>query len=369
MYTVSLEIINKCNLNCSYCYLGEKNNTFMSLETAQGAINIAVHEALKQYDKTLLVYFIGGEPLMAYQTIKQIVCYVVRECEQYQLYYKFSTTINGTLLTDEITAFLADYDFDVKLSLDGSEKVHDSNRKDYMGKGSFNIIMENLLLLRKYEIQAGKNISVAHVITQNNYEYFADTFSFFIDSGFVKIETAIDQYCTWSEMDKESLGSCLEKVFLYYISYITESKKEIFWNIFTQYVKAYLIPIEFYKCKAGLCSIYISTDGAIYTCRVSEPLKIGTAKEGLNLKRLREIVYIADEINLGCNHCRYLNHCKNRGCIAANYSINNDFYQPVDINCFITQKTYKLIRDNISEIQLDRNKKSLERSSEYVGNN
>lgn len=64
MYTLSLEIINKCNLNCTYCYLGEKKNTYMSLETAQKAIDIAVHEANKQHDRTLMVYFIGGEPLI-----------------------------------------------------------------------------------------------------------------------------------------------------------------------------------------------------------------------------------------------------------------------------------------------------------------
>lgn len=69
MYTLSLEVINKCNLNCSYCYLGEKKNTYMSIETAKKAINIAVHEAKKQYDRTLTVYFIGGEPLMAYDTV------------------------------------------------------------------------------------------------------------------------------------------------------------------------------------------------------------------------------------------------------------------------------------------------------------
>lgn len=51
MYTLSLEIINKCNLDCTYCYLGEKKNTYMSVESAKKAVDIAVHEAQKQYDK------------------------------------------------------------------------------------------------------------------------------------------------------------------------------------------------------------------------------------------------------------------------------------------------------------------------------
>ena len=75
MYTLSLEIINKCNLNCTYCYLGEKKNTYMSLETAQKIIDIAVHEANKQHDRTLLVYFIVREPLMAFNLMKDVVDY------------------------------------------------------------------------------------------------------------------------------------------------------------------------------------------------------------------------------------------------------------------------------------------------------
>lgn len=79
MYTLSLEIINKCNLNCTYCYLGEKKNTYMSLETAQKAIDIAVHEANKQHDRTLMVYFIGGEPLMAFNLMKDAVDYTKKK--------------------------------------------------------------------------------------------------------------------------------------------------------------------------------------------------------------------------------------------------------------------------------------------------
>ena len=119
MYTLSLEIINKCNLNCTYCYLGEKKNTYMSLETAQKAIDIAVHEANKQYDRTLMVYFIGGEPLMAFNLMKDAVGYTKKKCQETNLICKFSTTINGPLVTDEIIDFFVENTFEVKVSLDG----------------------------------------------------------------------------------------------------------------------------------------------------------------------------------------------------------------------------------------------------------
>lgn len=62
MYTLSLEIINKCNLNCTYCYLGEKKNTYMSLETAQKAIDIAVHEANNSMIGHLWFTLLEGTP-------------------------------------------------------------------------------------------------------------------------------------------------------------------------------------------------------------------------------------------------------------------------------------------------------------------
>lgn len=165
MYTLSLEIINKCNLNCTYCYLGEKKNTYMSLETAQKAIDIAVHEANKQYDRTLMVYFIGGEPLMAFNLMKDAVGYTKKKCQETNLICKFSTTINGTLVTDEVIDFFVENTFEVKVSLDGPEYVQNLNRRDYAGNGSFEEIMKNLPLLRKYEQETGNQISVASVAT------------------------------------------------------------------------------------------------------------------------------------------------------------------------------------------------------------
>lgn len=174
MYTLSLEIINKCNLNCTYCYLGEKKNTYMSLETAQKVIDIAVHEANKQHDRTLMVYFIGGEPLMAFNLIKDAVDYTKKKCQETNLICKFSTTINGTLVTDEIIDFFVENTFEVKVSLDGPEYVQNLNRRDYAGNGSFEKIMKNLPLLRKYEQETGNQISVASVVTSNNYQYCAE---------------------------------------------------------------------------------------------------------------------------------------------------------------------------------------------------
>ena len=295
MYTLSLEIINKCNLNCTYCYLGEKKNTYMSLETAQKAIDIAVHEANKQHDRTLMVYFIGGEPLMAFNLMKDVVDYAKKKCQETNLICKFSTTINGTLVTDEVIDFFVENTFEVKVSLDGPEYVQNLNRRDYAGTGSFEKIMKNLPLLRKYEQETGNQISVASVVTSNNYQYYAESFQFLLDLGIKKLESGIDYYCSWSDEQIQGLREQIEKVFGLYKAHIQKNQEVIFWNLWEQYLKSFLIPCPFYACKAGLTTCYVTTDGGIYTCAELPEFKIGSVEAGLDVPRIREIIYLEDQ--------------------------------------------------------------------------
>lgn len=352
MYTLSLEIVNKCNLNCQYCYLGEKKNTHMCVEDAKKAVDIGVHEANKQYDKTLVLYFIGGEPLLAYETIKEIVTYTKRKCKETGLCSIFSTTTNGTLLTNDITEFLSNNDFELKLSLDGPEYVHNLNRFDYAGKGSFNCIIDKLPLIKQYELRTGKNVSIAHVVTKNNYMYFKESFSFLLDLGFKHIETGIDHYCKWTGEEMSELGRIIEEVFRYYRDFMKRTKKAIFWNLPEQYLKAYLYPTCVYPCHAGVNNVFITTDGVIYTCLEMDEFKIGTAEQGLDVSRIREIANCNDKIVNACRDCSYINYCKTRTCFASNFELNKDYFQPVEISCFVTKYFFNLIPKYLDDKQL-----------------
>ena len=361
MYTLSLEIINKCNLNCSYCYLGRKKNTYMGIETAKKAIDIAAHEANKQYDSTLTVYCIGGEPVMAYDTIRETVKYTKQICKHNNLKYRFSTTINGTLVTDEIVDYFAKNNFDLKVSLDGPQKVQDLNRKDYAGNGSFEKIMNRFSLLKNYEEKSGKQISVASVVTSNNFLYYAESFRFLLDLGIKKIESGIDQYCEWNEGQLLGLKEQIERVFYIYKEFIIRTKQSIFWNLWEQHIKSYLLPCSFYGCKAGLATCYVTAGGGIYTCAEMQEFKIGTVDSGLDVPRIREIVYLEDRPEDICKECKYINHCKARGCQISNYEINRNVYRPIKINCEVTKWMYDLIKASLSENQLKKLKEDYER--------
>ena len=361
MYTLSLEVVNKCNLNCTYCYLGEKKNSYMSMDTAQKAVEIGIHEAKKQYDKTLIVYFIGGEPLLAFDIIKEIVFYVKARCTKNCLNYIFSITTNGVLITKDIVNFFIENKFQIKISLDGEMKIHDLNRKDYSGKGSFNVIVDNLNLLNNYQVYTEKPISFAHVVTQNNYKYFSESYQYLLDLGCVSIETGIDHYCEWRQEELEELRNQIVKVFYIYKNHIQKTQKWLNWNILEKHLKLYIVKCDFYACKAGINKIFVASDGNIYTCVELPEFLIGNVQNGLVVSRIREIAYTRDIVNEKCNDCKYLKNCATRGCQAANYEIHKNVYRPVEVECLLTKTIFKLIEKNIDEEQITNMRKEYQR--------
>lgn len=352
MYTLSLEIINKCNLNCTYCYLGEKKNNYMSIDTAKKAIEIGIHEAKKQYDKTLIVYFIGGEPLLAFNVIKEVVFYVKQRCLENSIKYIFSITTNGILFTEDIISFLGENKFEIKISLDGDKDIHDLNRKDYAGKGSFQETLDNLKLLKSYESLTGNLISFAHVVTQNSYQSFSKSYQYLLDLGCERIETAVDYYCEWKQEELDELRNQIVKTFYLYKYQIQKNQKWVFWNLFERHLELYLMPCDFYACKAGLKQIFVTADGNIYTCIELPEFLIGNVQDGLDVTRIREIVYTKEKTNNKCTDCKYLKNCSARSCQAANFEIHKNIYQPVEVRCLVTKTIFELIEKNINEKQI-----------------
>ena len=229
------------------------------------------------------------------------------------------------------------------------------------GNGSFEKIMKNLPLLRKYEQATGNQISVASVVTSNNYQYYAESFQFLLDLGIKKLESGIDYYCAWSDEQLQELREQIEKVFGLYKAYIQKNQEVIFWNLWEQYLKSFLTPCPFYVCKAGLTTCYVTTDGGIYTCAELPEFKIGSVEEGLDVPRIREIIYLEDREDAMCQECQYLRHCKTRGCQMANYEIHQNVYKPIKVNCEVTKWMYHLIQTNLSEKQLEKLKQEYER--------
>lgn len=141
-FSPSLCLTHNCNLNCVYCYQNHDSNARMSFDTAKTCIDwIFTH--LPSGMSGVEIGFIGGEPLLEFKLIKEIVAYVCSEKKKSK--HIFSATTNGTLLTDEMKTYFTTHKdcFVLCLSLDGAKETHDYNRNNSFDKIDFSFFLEN----------------------------------------------------------------------------------------------------------------------------------------------------------------------------------------------------------------------------------
>lgn len=145
-------LTNACNLNCVYCQAqdSEQNNKgSMSVETAKRAVDIA----LQSPEKHLTFEFQGGEPLLCFDVIRFIIEYSQKNCNDKEIEYSLVT--NTLLLTDEMIRFFKTHAVKISTSLDGPQWIHDGNRSDKSGRGSFSAVHDNIGRLKQYKVPVG----------------------------------------------------------------------------------------------------------------------------------------------------------------------------------------------------------------------
>ncbi len=368
MFVLSLEIVHGCNLNCKYCYLGEKKKKIMDFEMIKDTVNLALRQAVKQRDKTLDTYFIGGEPLIQFDLIKKAVEYIKLKCREFNLNYTFSTTSNGTLLNKEIIDFFIREKFDLKISIDGNKEFHDLNRKYYSGKGSYLDVIDKIPLIKRYEKDLNTVAHAAQVITTNNVDEFFENFKHLITRGFRYIETDINKYDDWTKEKKEKLEEQLKFAINHYIETTTRGEK-YYWRMMELYVTDYFSEIPFYQCKAGANSMFVTVDGICYPCQECRDMEIGTMQNKvIDVSKIRRLIHIEDTENKSCLNCEYRNHCRAKGCIMDNYEFNRDIYNPVEISCYITRLFLNEIDKRLNEQEKNILKENLKNDRRKISN-
>ena len=181
-----LHVAHTCNLNCSYCfasqgkYHGER--AIMSLEVGKRALDFLIESSGTRHN--LEVDFFGGEPLMNWDVVKQLVAYARSIEKKYNKNFRFTLTTNGVLLDDEIIDFLNKEMSNVVLSLDGRKEINDHFRKNYNGDGSYDTIVPKFQ--RLVEKRGGKNYYVRGTFTHNNVDFTNDLFHM-ADLGFTEL--------------------------------------------------------------------------------------------------------------------------------------------------------------------------------------
>ena len=149
--TLVLQVTQNCNLRCDYCaYSGKYYNRVhsikrMTLDIAQRAIDFFFSHT--QDSRDVVIGFYGGEPLLEMALIKECVAYI--KSAYWGKSVSYITTTNATLLTGEVVDFLVNNDVSVMVSFDGPKEIHDINRHFENGRGSFDLIMKNLMQIKE----------------------------------------------------------------------------------------------------------------------------------------------------------------------------------------------------------------------------
>jgi len=178
-----LHIAHTCNLNCSYCFASQGkyhgDRALMSLEVGKRALDFLVENSGSRHN--LEVDFFGGEPLMNFQVVKDIVAYARSIEKEKNKNFRFTLTTNGMLIDDDVIDFANREMSNVVLSLDGRKEIHDRYRVDYSGNGSWEKIVPKFQELVK--AREGRNYYMRGTFTHANPDFLKDIQTM-LDLGF-----------------------------------------------------------------------------------------------------------------------------------------------------------------------------------------
>lgn len=343
-----LNVVHDCNLRCKYCFAdeGEYNQGCrkpMSFETAKKAIDFVIANSTNR--RNIEVDLFGGEPMMVYPTIKQIVDYGLEEGPKYGKNIRFTMTTNATLLNEEKMEYLNKNMGNIILSIDGRPEINDKVRIRIDGSGSYKRILPNIKQMVEKR-DADKRYYARGTFTRENTDFFKDIMHL-VNEGFneVSIEPVVlpDEHAL--SIRKEDLPVIFEQYDMLYDEMLRRRQEND--NPFTFY--HFNIDLNggpcVYKriagCGAGHEYIAVTPDEEIYPCHqfVGKPeFKLGTLDEGITKPALSNSLKVAHIYNKPkCRECWARFYCSG-GCQANNFSFNGDIHVPYETGCEMQKK-------------------------------
>ena len=321
-----LHIAHTCNLNCSYCfasqgkYHGER--AVMSLEVGKRALDFLIENSGTR--RNLEVDFFGGEPLMNFEVVKELVRYAREIEKKHNKNFRFTLTTNGVLIDDDVIDFANKEMSNVVLSLDGRKEIHDRFRVDYAGNGSFDKIVPKFQ--RLVESRGGKNYYMRGTFTHANPDFLEDI-KVMLDLGFkeLSMEPVVCAPGDAAELTDEDIEIVMEQ---YEALAELMLKKHREGDGFTFY--HYMIDLKggpcIYKrisgCGSGTEYMAVTPWGDLYPCHQfvgDDKYRLGSIYEGVtNEKAQKEFLDCNVYAKKDCRDCWAKLYCSG-GCAANSY--------------------------------------------------
>ena len=340
-----LHIAHTCNLNCSYCfasqgkYNGER--AVMSFEVGKQALDFLVANSGNR--RNLEVDFFGGEPLMNFQVVKDLVAYARSIEKEKGKNFRFTLTTNGMLVDDDVIEFANRECHNVVLSLDGRKEIHDRYRVDYAGKGSWERIVPKF---QKFvEARNGKGYYMRGTFTHANPDFLNDIQQM-LDLGFTELSMepvvcAPGDPSELTEADKIIVMDQYEKLAQLMLQRDKEGRPFTFYHYMIDLSGGPCIYKRISGCGSGTEYMAVTPWGDLYPCHQfvgDEKFKLGNIWDGVDNTAIQDEfmscnVYSRPE----CHDCWAKLYCSG-GCAANAYHATGSVKGVYKFGCDLFRK-------------------------------
>lgn len=340
-----LHIAHDCNLKCQYCFAEEGEyhgrRALMSFEVGKKALDFLVANSGKRVN--LEVDFFGGEPLMNWQVVKDLVAYGRSLEKPYNKKFRFTLTTNGVLLNDEILAFANQEMANIVLSIDGRKEVHDRMRPMAGGQGSYDLVLPKFQKVAESRNQT--NYYVRGTFTHFNKDFAADV-CHLADLGFqqISVEPVVAPESAPYALVEEDLPELLAEYDKLAAEMIKRQKEGKAFNFFHFMIDLKGGPCVYKRlsgCGSGTEYLAVTPWGDFYPCHQfvgQEEFLMGNVDEGITNTDIREEfktcnVYSKEK----CRDCFAKFYCSG-GCAANSYNFHGSIHDAYDLGCELQRK-------------------------------
>ena len=340
-----LHAAHDCNLRCKYCFASTGDfhgpRGLLPVETGKRALDWLVRHSGNR--KQLEVDFFGGEPLMNFEAIKEIVAYGRSLEKATGKHFQFTTTTNAVNLTEEVGEFLNKEMYNVVLSIDGRKEIHDFMRPAANGKGSYDVVLPKMQAFRKS--RGDKSYYVRGTFTNRNLDFSNDVISL-ADNGFdqISIEPVVLEKDSPFALSEEMLPRILAEYDKLAEIYLDRRKNGRWFNFFHFNIDLEGGPCirkRLTGCGAGNEYVAVTPEGDIYPCHQfvgREGFKMGSVltdefNTDLQAKFAANHVLSKEK----CSECWARFYCSG-GCAANAHAFHGDISKPYELECEMERK-------------------------------
>ena len=340
-----LHIAHDCNLACQYCFAEEGEyhgrRALMSLEVGKKALDFLVANSGNRVN--LEVDFFGGEPLMNWQVVKELVAYGRSLEEPNHKKFRFTLTTNGVLLNDEVMEFANREMANIVLSIDGRKEIHDKMRPFRGGQGSYELIVPKFQKVA--ESRGQERYYVRGTFTRNNLDFSKDVLHL-ADLGFeqISVEPVVagpeDDYAIREE-DLPVLREEYDRLAAEMIRRRKEGKGFNFFHFMIDLEGGPCVAKRLSGCGSGTEYLAVTPWGDLYPCHQfvgNEDFLLGNVEEGVLRTDIRDQfkscnVYAKEK----CRKCFAKFYCSG-GCAANAYNFHGSINEAYDVGCELERK-------------------------------